>query len=121
MFPRSLLNDDKRAEYPELDELLPTDSITELQFSKEEPLAWIEKIYVASRGVGLMNVGTSVLPLLWTELSQNWSVLAMSYIADVIVHVHEFVHLLLQYVCPEVSTRDALLQVYTLQCPDPFS
>ena len=96
------------------------DSISELQDvlhdSEDVPgslnqriLAWIQESYRRSRGFELGTFNTSLLANLMRKQSRKWEPLALGYVSDVIVMVHEFIVKALKLSCHDDRVYRGLL------------
>jgi len=68
----------------------------------------LEDIHKTSRGFELGTFQASILPNAMKTQSVNWEKLAMGYVSDVIVLVHNFVTDLLKEVCLDEQVRETL-------------
>lgn len=94
--------------FPDLHHVLGH-SLDILPTGKMDILKWIKVQYLESRGYGLPAIDSRILPMLWQKQSHNWKGIALSFINDAILYVHDFIFRLLRVVCPDNKVREGLL------------
>jgi hypothetical protein len=73
----------------------------------EPVMEWINKMYRRSKGFEIGTVNPSLLPSLFNEHSRSWRFHTVRHMQNVTLHIHNFIHELLNYVCGDqrVSSR----------------
>lgn len=104
--------EDPNLKYPELSDLISTNGVVPAPSSRSiSIMKWIREEYRKARGFGLATIGPSILPTIWQEQSKNWEGLTLTYMADIVFFVHDFIHEALAHVCPDEGVRLGLWPV----------
>lgn len=70
--------------------------------------AWINDVYLQSRGLDLGTFNANLVSLAFAEQSRKWGSITEVYMSRVIITIHRFVAAALSSVCPEELARDQL-------------
>lgn len=100
--------DSNSSEYPELLDVLRL-NLNVSPTTKRDILTWIEGEYRKARGYSLDLMDPNILPMLWQKQSSNWQGIALSFMNDIVIFVHDFICRLLRHVCPDSKVRGGLL------------
>ncbi|KAF7558204.1 hypothetical protein G7Z17_g30 [Cylindrodendrum hubeiense] len=70
--------------------------------------AWIEDIYLQTRGLDLGTFNANVVAMAFSEQSRKWGDMTKMYLSRVIITLHRFIAIALRSVCPEEQARRQL-------------
>jgi hypothetical protein len=74
-------------------------------------LTWIEGTYRTARGFEIGTFSSTLLSTIMKKQSAKWTGIALGYISDIIVVVHNFIVKVLESVCPDDRVRSNLLSL----------
>lgn len=72
---------------------------------------WLREVYQSSRGFELGTFDSSILSTTMKSQSAKWPGIALGYISDIVMIVHQFIHRVLELICPERLVKSELLSV----------
>ena len=76
------------------------------------PIAiWLREVYQSSRGFELGTFDSSILATTMKAQSVKWTDIALGYISDIVAIVHQFIHGVLESICPERLVKFELLSI----------
>ena len=97
---------------PDLDDILHDDRKVPTP-KRTGIMTWLEKVYKSSRGFELGTFDASLLPIIWKKQSAKWDDLALGYVSDVVVFVHDFIFELIAAICEDERVHSALISILT--------
>ncbi|KAF4448356.1 hypothetical protein F53441_8231 [Fusarium austroafricanum] len=100
------VDDITQKENEELGDLI--DLSHDLPLPQEDVSAWIEDVYLHTRGLDLGTFNSNVVAMAFSEQSQKWEVMTKTYMSRVIITLHRFIATAIGSVCSREQGFDQL-------------
>ncbi|KAL8408221.1 hypothetical protein RB594_006858 [Gaeumannomyces avenae] len=108
-------------DYPELDDIITEVPSAEPMFPEAEDVtAVIRHVHTSTRGLELGTFNPSATSMAFKEQSRNWEHIAITYVNDAIILVHDFVFKLLKLVCPDTHVLGQIWNILSEELLDKY-
>ena len=93
-------------ELAELGEIIVHPPPCKIPLPREDFSAWINSVYLKSRGLDLGTFNANFVGTAFVEQSRKWGDITKVYMSRVIITLHRFIGAVLRSICSEKQTRD---------------
>ncbi|KAL8352555.1 hypothetical protein RB601_002733 [Gaeumannomyces tritici] len=108
-------------DYPELDDIITEVPSAEPTFPEAEDItAVIRHVHTSTRGLELGTFNPSATSMAFKEQSRNWGHIAITYVNDAIILVHDFIFKLLNLVCPDTHVLGQIWNILSEELLDKY-